>query len=519
MDRKKTVPPPDERPKKLFIQKSVRSVYVFAALACVITFFTLFHEISHSYILSLPSAGGHASFYSCLLHSCGAFAGAVLCLAPSVSRFIRTHRRAFLTIVCWMLVAFGAIYGFELFVNASAIGTHAAETVGAALCTMYAVELIAWQSQLDTRTLAIGLAGVIAVCACGSYLVFPLITQLFSPVEVSAFQCTFAVGALILTFKGLPAKSRPDEPSEETYPNTMPPNGSKRETAFPDGISSIKRFFANLSKHWALVLHPLAYGFTFGVLHETVGIFRLMGAGRNYLEFVGAMLAALLVLATYLRPVATAREVWTNLRRLAFPLLTGFVIIPALMNSVAATIFADTATCYYGCLFVLGCTFMAKETDISPLTIVGSGIALLSLGLVLGSLCGFLPYLLNRFQDPLFLSAAIMVAFIATTIGTFWIGDDHALRTWWGLRRKYTAKQYKDQLVRSKCERVARDYNLSDRECEVLLLLAQGRRPVQIKDDLFISINTTRVHIRNIYNKLDVHSVKQLTDLVDGVVL
>lgn len=291
MDRMKT-PLEELSNEALLPRKRARSLCLFAALACVITFFTLFHEVSHAFIRSLPSAGEYASFYSCLFHSCGAFAGAAFCLAPPVSRFIRTHRRAFLTIVCWMLVAFGAIYGFELFVNASAIGTHAAETVGAALCTMYAVELIAWQSQLDTRTLAIGLAGVIAVCACGSYLVFPLITQLFSPVEVSAFQCAFAVGALILTFKGLPAKSRPDEPSEETYPNTMPSNGPKRETTFPDGISSTKRFFANLSKHWALVLHPLAYGFTFGVLHETVGIFRLMGAGRNYLEFVGAMLAA-----------------------------------------------------------------------------------------------------------------------------------------------------------------------------------------------------------------------------------
>uniref|UniRef100_A0A7C9JPJ5 Helix-turn-helix transcriptional regulator n=2 Tax=Bacteria TaxID=2 RepID=A0A7C9JPJ5_9BACT len=73
--------------------------------------------------------------------------------------------------------------------------------------------------------------------------------------------------------------------------------------------------------------------------------------------------------------------------------------------------------------------------------------------------------------------------------------------------------------MRKRCEQVAREFNLSERELEVLLLLAQGRRAAQIKDDLFISINTVRVHTRNIYNKLDVHSVKQLTDIVESVVL
>lgn len=275
----------------------------------------------------------------------------------------------------------------------------------------------------------------------------------------------------------------------------------------------------DLGRYRALIVHLVSYGFAFGLLHTTVGIFGLLGSARDFMEFFGTTIAAALVLATYLRPVPTAREVWTNLRRLAFPLLTGFVIIPALIHSFLATVFAEAATCYYGCLFVLGCLFMMQQTDIAPSRIAGAGVALLCLGLVVGTVCGFLPYLLQRTDDQLFLSTAIMVAFVATTIGTFWIGDDHALRTWWGLRRKLTPKQYQDDLARRKCQAVAQAYNLSSREYDVLLLLAQGRRASQIKDDLFISINTVRVHTRNIYNKLDVHSVKQLTDLVESVVL
>ena len=49
-------------------------------------------------------------------------------------------------------------------------------------------------------------------------------------------------------------------------------------------------------------------------------------------------------------------------------------------------------------------------------------------------------------------------------------------------------------------------YNLSTREKEVLNLLAVGNNYQEIANDLFISVDTVRHHIRNIYKKLHVHS-------------
>jgi len=49
-------------------------------------------------------------------------------------------------------------------------------------------------------------------------------------------------------------------------------------------------------------------------------------------------------------------------------------------------------------------------------------------------------------------------------------------------------------------------YNLSTREKEVLNLLAEGSNYQGIANDLFISLDTVRHHIRNIYKKLHVHS-------------
>lgn len=50
------------------------------------------------------------------------------------------------------------------------------------------------------------------------------------------------------------------------------------------------------------------------------------------------------------------------------------------------------------------------------------------------------------------------------------------------------------------------NYDLSDREISVLNLLSDGYNYQEIAETLFISVDTVRHHIRNIYKKLHVHS-------------
>jgi len=50
------------------------------------------------------------------------------------------------------------------------------------------------------------------------------------------------------------------------------------------------------------------------------------------------------------------------------------------------------------------------------------------------------------------------------------------------------------------------NYGLSDREISVLNLLSDGCNYQEIAETLFISVDTVRHHIRNIYKKLHVHS-------------
>ena len=58
---------------------------------------------------------------------------------------------------------------------------------------------------------------------------------------------------------------------------------------------------------------------------------------------------------------------------------------------------------------------------------------------------------------------------------------------------------------------------LTPREREVALLLSEGKTPLAVQEHLCISDNTVRMHRKNIYRKLDVHSQQELIERVRSV--
>ena len=55
---------------------------------------------------------------------------------------------------------------------------------------------------------------------------------------------------------------------------------------------------------------------------------------------------------------------------------------------------------------------------------------------------------------------------------------------------------------------------LSERELEIVKLLAQGKKPEEIADTLFISPFTVRAHKRKIFEKLNVHKTSELVSVL-----
>lgn len=67
-----------------------------------------------------------------------------------------------------------------------------------------------------------------------------------------------------------------------------------------------------------------------------------------------------------------------------------------------------------------------------------------------------------------------------------------------------------------KCQVVAREFGLTEREAEVMVLLAKGRTRARIQEELYLSGGTVATHARHIYQKVGVHSKQELLDVIES---
>lgn len=58
----------------------------------------------------------------------------------------------------------------------------------------------------------------------------------------------------------------------------------------------------------------------------------------------------------------------------------------------------------------------------------------------------------------------------------------------------------------TRCDNLAARYELTTREAEIMGLIAQRKSRAEIEQELLLSQNTVKTHVRNLYAKLDAHS-------------
>ena len=67
------------------------------------------------------------------------------------------------------------------------------------------------------------------------------------------------------------------------------------------------------------------------------------------------------------------------------------------------------------------------------------------------------------------------------------------------------------------CEGPLRAYGISVREKEVLTRFAEGKRIGQIAEEDGVTVNTVKYYLRQSYKKLNVHSRKELAELLESI--
>ena len=77
-----------------------------------------------------------------------------------------------------------------------------------------------------------------------------------------------------------------------------------------------------------------------------------------------------------------------------------------------------------------------------------------------------------------------------------------------GRRRKYADR------LSIRCDLIGKKYYLSQREIEVMHLFARGYTMAAIAQELFISENTVKTHVRHLHAKLGTSSKAEVIALV-----
>ena len=116
------------------------------------------------------------------------------------------------------------------------------------------------------------------------------------------------------------------------------------------------------------------------------------------------------------------------------------------------------------------------------------------------------------------LGYAVLCAVVAVAVvtATLFFLSEKQLTTPWGAVLKSFSGQSCDNRSRIgvKCDELSEKFGLTSRESEILTLIVQGKKQGQVARDLYIAPSTVKTHIKHLYQKLDVHSRAELSELV-----
>lgn len=225
------------------------------------------------------------------------------------------------------------------------------------------------------------------------------------------------------------------------------------------------------------------------------------------LRSMGQILAAGLLLATL---VFLRLDFNRLIYKVAFPFAAAGFVLFALMPQrmiIGSTVLA-VAFCYLDLvLWSLGACLM-KNMGLPATWIASCPGAALFCGAVVGGIVTF-AFLGGRMVPDAALLASLVACFVLGTALLLSSGSN--LKYGWGTVLPSDSSLAAGNLA-GVVKFVATEREITQRESEVMLLLAEGKTRRVICEDLSVSPDTVKTHVRSIYRKLAVHSQQELVD-------
>lgn len=192
-----------------------------------------------------------------------------------------------------------------------------------------------------------------------------------------------------------------------------------------------------------------------------------------------------------------------------------FLLVPVLAGWLpgAALLFLGLVWPSYVIMFTLMPAQMAEKLPADFLSIVSSGGIATGVGVLLSSAIGLVAFGALG-ASTLFYSVMAMVACLPVLAAVQMVPPDATDASIMGVEGLMGGETEEERLERRVSE-VAQQAALTPREEEVMALLVQGLSRGRIAARLVVSDETVKTHIKRIYGKLDVHSLRELASLVE----
>lgn len=257
---------------------------------------------------------------------------------------------------------------------------------------------------------------------------------------------------------------------------------------------------------WKFLVTSALQGIALGVMHSA-----LIAAPASLAQFstLGFCGAALLLMITAL---IALQDFNTLFYRVSFPMMAlGFFFVwlgvgPS-NGLLVGGVVLDAGYCYQYLVSCCLCAYLARNFNQSPYWIVGISTACL-LG---GQLCGSIAAM---FVNSTPMSSSLCVFLLLSS--SLYLTSDKNLKFGWGSFRPGEYCNERRSATQNACELVASESGLSKRETEVMQLMAAGATRKEIAETLVLSEETVKSHASNLYQKLGIHSKKELANLVES---
>lgn len=278
----------------------------------------------------------------------------------------------------------------------------------------------------------------------------------------------------------------------------------------PDSLPANARFLP-----WKVILFISAYAFAYGIS------IRALAPGSGAPTFTTALPAAIVFASVLFNTKGFNFE---SIYRVAFPLMVlGFLAaaaVPGIDRELSAAL-ASVSYISVEMLVVLVVCGFSYRTGMSAFWLFGivKGCQYLSKFLGLAAMNAISSLEAAREISVI----AFVLVIILVIAASLLFATERSLFSDWGSNLKSllndpehrtSTEKPTQAMLFERIKGLSEFYRLTQRETEVLMLLARGKSVRGIGADMFIAEGTVKAHIQHIYQKLDVHNRQELLAVI-----